>query len=86
MASVTLEDNNSPPVKREAWRKGDIEAEAIREAQAELLAAQQNPVYSIEEKKLSKHAKRRANKKKKIVVSGGAAEDEDEYQQNYDEQ
>lgn len=78
MAGATAEDNDSPPVKREAWRKGDIEAEAIREAQAELLAAQ-TPIYSIEEKKLSKHAKRRANKKKKIVVSGGAGEEDDEY-------
>jgi hypothetical protein len=26
LASVTHEDNNSPPVKKEAWRKGDIEA------------------------------------------------------------
>ena len=82
----TQEDSTtSPPVKKEAWRKGDLEAEAIREAQVELLAAS-TPVYSIEEKKLSKHAKRRANKKKKIIVSGGAAEDEDEYQQNDDEQ
>ena len=73
-------DHESPPVKKEAWRKGDIESEAIKEAQAELLAAQ-TPIYSVEEKKLSKHAKRRANKKKKIVVSGAAAEEEDEYNQ-----
>jgi hypothetical protein len=40
MASVSQEDNNTtPPVKKEAWRKGDIEAEAIREAEAELLSA-----------------------------------------------
>jgi hypothetical protein len=42
------------------------------------LAAQAQSL-AIEEKKLSKHAKRRANKKKKIVVSGGA-DQEDEYQ------
>ncbi len=44
IAGATADNNESPPVKREAWRKGDIEAEAIREAQAELLAAQ-TPIY-----------------------------------------
>ena len=80
-AASSTDQQESPPVKKEAWRKGDIEAEAIKEAQAELLAAQ-TPVYSVEEKKLSKHAKRRANKKKKIVVSSGAAEDDEEYNQD----
>jgi len=40
IAGAATEANDSPPVKREAWRKGDIEAEAIKEAQAELLSAQ----------------------------------------------
>jgi hypothetical protein len=65
---------------REAWRKGDIEALAAKEAQKEALEAQL-PAIPILEKKLSKHAKRRANKKKKIIVSGGAGQ-EDEYQQD----
>ena len=69
---------------REAWRKGDVEALAAKEALKETLAAQAE-TYAIEEKKLSKHAKRRANKKKKIVVSGGV-EQEDEYQPGGDDE
>ena len=80
ISGAATEANDSPPVKREAWRKGDVEAEAIKEAQAELLSAQ-TPIMQADEKKLSKHAKRRANKKKKIVVSNGGAEEDDEYNQ-----
>lgn len=64
---------------REAWRRGDIEALAAKEAERDTLAVQAHSIL-IEEKKLSKHAKRRANKKKKIVVSSGGADQEDEYQ------
>ena len=60
------------------WRKGDIEAQAAKEAQKETMYAAQT-IIPIEEKKISKHAKRRANKKKKIVVSGGVPGQEDEY-------
>ena len=49
-----------------------------------MLAAATNMAIPIEEKKLSKHAKRRANKKKKIVVSGSGGQ-EDEYQPGEDE-
>ena len=69
---------------REAWRRGDVEALAAREAERETLAAQAQNILLIEEKKLSKHAKRRANKKKKIVVSGGV-DQEDEYQPGEEE-
>jgi hypothetical protein len=69
---------------RQAWRKGDVEVYAAKEAQKETFAAQIQS-FPIEEKKLSKHAKRRANKKKKIVVSGGAEQD-DEYQPGGDDE
>ena len=53
---------DSPPTK-ESWRKSDQTEETS------YFTPQIEHSIPTEEKKLSKHAKRRANKKKKIIVS-----------------
>ena len=65
----------SPPGQKEAWRKGPISLEPPVEATTEQASS---VISAIEEKKLSKHAKRRANKKKKIVFSSGCEDEYDE--------
>lgn len=66
----------SPPDVKGAWRKGPLSLDPTPEVQLALEQVSLSAVSSIEEKKLSKHAKRRANKKKKIITSSGAAEDD----------
>lgn len=67
---ANVNPSDSPQTKdMSAWRKGDQQYSQQQYQQQEAYVNQD--LYSIEEKKISKHAKRRANKKKKIVVEGG---------------